>query len=102
MGGGFNTYPQTNAPHRDQLGWFAKYPNLIRSTTMGQFKLFPLELPHTSGGLRVLKVRKNSSDTYYVSYRRMVIPFVVGTGYLNKVSIHRTRAGEPAPFSSEH
>ncbi|MGQ3889526.1 hypothetical protein ACQUW5_10900 [Legionella sp. CNM-1927-20] len=93
--GDFQYYKEVNAPHRDKMQWFASFPNRIANVTAGSYTLYPLEAGVTGTGLLALKVKKNTTDTYYISYRKNIGPFGPGaTPYLDKISIHRTRAGD--------
>ncbi|STX29021.1 Gametolysin peptidase M11 [Legionella beliardensis] len=93
--GDFQYYKEVNAPHRDLRGWFAAFPNRITTVTSGTHVLYPLESGANSAGLLVLKIKKNATDTYYVSYRKNMGTFGAGAPtYLDKISIHRTRAGD--------
>ncbi|STX51273.1 Gametolysin peptidase M11 [Legionella busanensis] len=93
--GDFQYYKEVNAPHRDKMQWFASFPNRIANVTAGSYTLYPLEAGVTGTGLLALKVKKNATDTYYISYRKNIGPFGSGAApYLDKISIHRTRTGD--------
>lgn len=94
--GDFQYYKEVNAPHRDQMHWFDSFANRIKLVQSdGQFTLYPLESGANVNGLLVLKLKKNATETYYVSYRKNKGVFGAGApAYLDKVNIHRTRTGD--------
>ena len=93
--GDYQYYKEVNAPHRDQMHWFDNFPDRIATVTSGSYILNPLEVGFYNPGLVALKVRKNSTDTYYISYRRHRGLFGAGApNYLDQISIHRTRNGD--------
>ncbi|STX51045.1 Gametolysin peptidase M11 [Legionella busanensis] len=96
MGSGDSRYyKEVNAPHRDQMRWFDSYPERIATVTSGSYVLNPLEVGLHSTGLLALKVKKNATDTYYISYRRNRGLFGPGApSYIDRISIHWTRAGD--------
>lgn len=98
--GNFQFYSEVNAAHRDQMGWYASMPNRVKLvTTDGQFTLSALEAGTDNNGLIVLKIPRNSTETYYVSYRKNIGPFGFGDpSYTDKVSIHRTVAGNARTY----
>src|SRR5262245_34692505 len=62
-----------NAPHVDQLGWFAPYPGTIATVaTSGVFDLRPIGVhPLAVGGLRAIKIPKaDTGGYYYLSFRQ--------------------------------
>ncbi|STX30030.1 Gametolysin peptidase M11 [Legionella beliardensis] len=93
--GDFQYYKEVNAPHRDQMHWFDALPDRITTATTGSYVLNPLEVGLSTPGLVAIKVKKNATDTYYVSYRRNRGLFGPGApSYLDRISIHWTRAGD--------
>lgn len=99
--GDFLYYKEMNAPHRDQLHWFDTFAGRIR-TAIGtnQYTLYPLESGVASGGLLALKVPKNSTQTYYLSYRKNIGSFGPGAPVqLDKVSIHYLKSDLGNTFS---
>jgi len=93
--GSNRSWHQVNAPHRDQLNWFAPYPDsLVNVVDGGVYDLSALEIDPATGttGAQVLKIAKpDSNDFYYVSYRRASGSFGASTTYADKISIHRYR-----------
>jgi hypothetical protein len=101
MGAGDAKYfKEVNAPHRDQMHWFDSFPNNIKTITVnGVYTLYPLESSTCAPGLITLKLKRNATDTYYISYRKNIGPFGPGAPtYLDKVSIHRTSGTSTQTF----
>lgn len=98
--GGGQYLKELNAPHRDRLHWFDNLPNNIKTIkTSGEYILHPLEAGVNGTGYLVLKIKRNASDTYYLSYRKDMGAFGIGTpNYLDRVSVHKVRAGIVSTF----
>ncbi|TAL61080.1 MAG: hypothetical protein EPN84_08560 [Legionella sp.] len=94
--GDFQYLKQANAPHRDQMHWFDMFSNRLKVVSGdGVFAISPLDAGIDHTGLLTLKIQRNSSETYYVSFRRDIGPFGPGApAYLDKVNIHRVVAGD--------
>jgi hypothetical protein len=95
---GNSPYPQVNAIHRDQLGWFAQYPTLRASVSAGQYTISPLDLGIRNMRLKVLKVQRNSTETYYITLRKTYDPFSLTSTFDNKVHIHKAKAGDARSY----
>lgn len=101
MGANFSYFTELNAPHRDQLEWYKKYPNSIKTiTSSGTYTLSPLELGPESDQVITLKfLKKDSSQYYYLSYRVNKGPFGNGaSSNVNKVSIHKASSAKTTYF----
>jgi hypothetical protein len=87
-----NFWKELNAPHRDQLNWFAAYPQSIKTITdNGRFTILPLEAGVDGNGLLAVKFAKpDTGENYYLSYRKDIGPFGPGvTESVNKISVHK-------------
>jgi hypothetical protein len=85
-------WKEINAPHRDQMNWFAAYPQSMQTiNTSGTYTLFPLEMGAASNNLLVVKFpKRDSGENYYLSFRTNLGPFGPGnTESMNKVSVHK-------------
>lgn len=92
MGVGDGKYlKELNAPHRDQLHWFDNLPDNMKIIEKnGEYVIHPLESGINGMNKLILKIRRNTTDTYYLSYRKDVGVFGFGApDYLNKVSVHK-------------
>ncbi len=96
MGGNYNEVKELNAPHRDQLHWFDSFPQQLTNVTKSNaYPLNALEQSVASIRPITLKVRRNSTDTFYISYRQNIGSFGPGEdAYLNRINIHRTTRGD--------
>lgn len=93
MGSGGN--PLANALHRMQLGWYDAFPDSLRTIKeSGHYHIDALENEPSSSGTQVLIVEKGNIRPYYLSFRRNTDTFILKEKYLNKVNIHRRKAGK--------
>jgi hypothetical protein len=79
-----------NGPHKVQMGW-ASSARLIDGSSGGTFTVSSLALA-AAGSPQVVKVRPNSGDPYYVSFRTGIgydSTMPSSATYLNKLSVHR-------------
>jgi PKD repeat protein len=90
---GIPKWAQANAPHRDQNRWFDAYPDsLVTTACSNTFELHALELDPSDNtvGTQVVKVPiPNTSEYYYISYRRHIGTYPSYTDYADKINIHR-------------
>lgn len=94
-------YKEVNAPHRDQMKWFSNFPRKIKTVipSSTRYVIEALESGASSTGLIALRIPRNDSEMYYVSYRRNVGPFGPGAEeWLNKVSVHYTKASDTKTY----
>jgi hypothetical protein len=85
-------WKELNAPHRDQLNWFAAYPQSIQTITeSGVFTLHPLESGVGNNELLVVKFAKpDTGENYYLSFRKNIGPFGPGiTESVFRVGLHK-------------
>ncbi len=84
-----------NAPHKDQMGWFAEHPEQVQTVTAGGvYYLAPLDLhPWEVNYPQIIKIYKpDTNEYYYLSYRmRVGYSSALRTEYTNRLSVHRYR-----------
>jgi hypothetical protein len=83
-----------NGPHKVQMGW-ASGARVVDGSAGGTFTVSSLELANAAFP-QVVKVRPNSGDAYYLSYRSPIgydQSMPSGTTYLNKINVHRWSSG---------
>ena len=82
-----------NAPHVDQLGWFASYPGTIATvSSSGVYDLRPMSVhPLSAGGLRALRIAKpDTGGFYYLSFRQSSgYDQGLAGAYTQGVNVHR-------------
>ena len=88
MGLAYNRLRQTNAPHKEQMGW-------LPATTIssgGSYQVAPLELdPSQVGADQSFKIAKpDTGEFYYLSYRTAIgFDANLASIYLDRLSVHR-------------
>jgi hypothetical protein len=91
MGGSYEFFGHTNAPHKFQMGWVTEQAAPVISTS-GRFPLRPLETPLDSPWWpSILRIARPGSDAYYfVSFRRRIgFDGSLDDGFAERTSIHR-------------
>lgn len=104
MMGSSRSWMKFNAPHADDKGWVDpvnyEVRTVVPSASAQEFDLLPMDAEAaTWPGLRALKIERDASSDYYVSYRIATGHYNnVNSGYRNELSIHYGKDGSTRSY----
>ena len=93
MGYGGGSQFHFNAAYKKSLNWLNDGGSVQTVTSGGDYQIYALDAA-TTGGIRALKIRRNSTENYWVEFRQL---FTNNSNAMNGAFIHRdfTSGGLP-------